>query len=578
MQTQNPLRVLVVDDDRINRSVLQAMLNKMGHESILASSGAEALSLLVLHRPDMILLDVMMPVMSGYDTARAMRQGPKGQVPIVFLTALDKPEDIIEGLHAGGDDYLHKPIHYELLKAKIKTLHERLQLLSKLSQQNERLNQYQEHFEEDRNIAVRFMNNLSGLDRISDPTIKFHLSQAEDFGGDLIAAARSPTNCLHLLLADSAGHGLASTLTIMPIVEPFYKMTAKGFEISSIVTEMNKRVRKFVKLPRYVCANIISLNMREHTLQAWNGGCPSGLVINQAGSIIHEFKSRHLPLGVVNEKQFDSSTEHYNLGNQNCSVFMCSDGVTELGSDDDHDFDLAGKLIKGYERKDCFTYIVEAVNQELHGQSALDDIAILMVDCADVSNKSSLVVSSLDLSANVLDRTDFRESIIDKASWRMHLTLTETQLKHLDVVPFLMNITNSLEVNQDDATVFLVMSELFNNALDHGLLKLDSMLKDHEEGMHIFYEERESRLKNLKNGQIEINLERLETQYGSWLRIKFHDSGDGFDFTAKNKPKEKEDKRHGRGLKLISNICEHVEFLGNGSEVVAYMDLTGKVQ
>ncbi len=578
MPTPNPLRILVVDDDRINRLVLQAMLGKMGHDSILASSGEEALALLKSENPDLVLLDVMMPVMSGYDAAREIRQGPKGQIPIVFLTALDKPEDIIEGLHAGGDDYLHKPIHYELLKAKIKTLHERLQLLSKLSIQNKQLSQYKEHIEEDRNIAVRFMNNLSALDRINDPAIKFHLSQAEDFGGDLIAAARSPTNCLHILLADSAGHGLASALTILPIVEPFYKMTEKGFDIPAIVTEMNKRVRRFVKLPRYVCANIISVNMREQTIQAWNGGCPSGLVLNQKGKIIHRFKSRLLPLGVVNEKQFDSSTEHYNIGNQTCSIFMCSDGVTELGPDEVQDFDLEEKIIKGYEQNDCLNYIIKAVNEELHGQSARDDIAILMVDCKELSNRASMDISSQVLSEKMLDGLDFADSITDKVSWKMNLILTETQLKHLEVVPFLMSITNSLEVNKDDATVFLVLSELFNNALDHVLLKLDSMLKDHEEGMHIYYEERASRLENLTNGQIEINLERLETQDGSWLSIRFHDSGDGFDFKEINKLMEKEDKRHGRGLKLITNICQHVEFQGNGSEVVAYLDLAGKVK
>lgn len=577
MSTQTPLRVLVVDDDRINRLVLQAMIGKMGHESVLASGGEEALSLLKSQNPDLVLLDVMMPVMNGYDTARAIRQEPNGQLPIVFLTSLDKPEDIIEGLQAGGDDYFHKPIHYELLQAKIKTIHERMQLLSKLSIQNKQLSQYKENLEEDRKIAVRFMDNLSGLDRLNDPKIKFHLSQAEDFGGDLIAAARSPTDCLHILLADSAGHGLASALTIMPIVEPFYKMTAKGFEIPAIVTEMNKRVRKFVKLPRYVGANIISVNMRDRTLQAWNGGCPSALVLNQEGKIIHQFTSTHLPLGVVNKKQFDSSTEHYNFGNQLCSIFMCSDGVTELGSDEDQYFNLEEKLIKGYGEKDCFNYIIQAVNQELHGQPARDDIAILMVDCTDTSNQSSLNSSSHPLSTKIVEREDFKNSIIDKVSWKMNLILTETQLKHLDVVPFLMSITSSLEVNQDDTTIFLVMSELFNNALDHGLLKLDSILKDHEEGMHIYYEERASRLANLKDGQIEINLERLESIKGSWLKIKFHDSGDGFDFIAINKLMETEDKRHGRGLKLITKICEHVEFLGNGSEIVAYLDLAGKI-
>jgi len=574
MPTNIPLRILIVDDERINCTLLQAMLRKMGHESISASSGKEALVLLSEWRPDMVLLDVMMPDMNGYDTARAMRLVAEGQVPIVFLTGLNRPEDIIEGLHAGGDDYLHKPIHYELLQAKINTLHERLKLLSKLSLQNIQLEQYKDRIEEDRNIAVRFMKNLSALDRITDSAIKFHLSQAEDFGGDLIAAARSPNNCLHVLLSDSAGHGLASAFTIMPIVEPFYRMTAKGFEISAIAAEMNKRVRKFVKLPRYVAANIISLDLREQTLRVWNGGCPDTLVLDRVGNITHRFKSKHLPLGVINENDFDSTTENYIFRGNACSVFMCSDGVTELRADQDQDLDLGGMLLRAHQEKDCFNYIIKTLGEELRGQPARDDIALLMVDCAEDLNHQPLVGSPFSLSEDTLNAIDVSEPTIDRVTWKMSLVLTAPQLKTLDVVPFLMGITSSLEVKQDDSTIFLVLSELFNNALDHGVLKLDSTLKDHG-GMQDYYEERDSRLQKLDNGQIEIELERLESHYGSWLKIKFRDSGEGFDFKAMNKSIKNEGQRYGRGIKLISSVCEQVEFQGNGSEVIAYLDLNG---
>jgi len=451
--SQVPMRILVVDDERVNRAVMQAMLRKMGHETILAGSGHEALAILTEQHPDLVLLDVMMPVLSGYDTAKAMRLTPAGQVPIVFLTALSNPEDIIEGLKAGGDDYLHKPVHYELLKAKISALYDRQQLLAKLSRQNKELGAFKEHIEDDRNIAIRFMEKLSALERITDRALRYHLLQAKDFGGDLIAAARTPDDCLHIMLADSAGHGLAAALSIMPVVEPFYKMTAKGFDISSIVEEMNKRVRKYVNLPRYVAANVVSVDFRERTIRAWNGGCPDGLILDSDGNILQRFKSSHLPLGVVNETEFDSSTEPYDFGAKQCRLFMCSDGVTELGIEEGREFDLPGLFLGCHDEEGCFDSMIQRISKELHGQEAQDDIAIVMIDCADsIDSQARQRLPEKSSEAQQESMTGF-DTMDGEAGWNMQLTLTANQLKHLDVVPLLMDIASTIEANQTDPEI-----------------------------------------------------------------------------------------------------------------------------
>ncbi len=494
-------------------------------------------------------------------------------MPVIFLTALNKPEDIIEGLHAGGDDYLHKPVNFELLGAKLKSLHERKRLLSQLSRQNKELGEYKAYIEEDRNTAVRFMERLSALERITDPAVKFNLMQAADFGGDLIAASRAPNGCLYIMLADSAGHGLAAALSIMPVVEPFYKMTAKGFDISAIVQEMNKRVRKYVSLPRYVAANVVSVDPRERSIRAWNGGCPDGLVLRTSGDILHRFVSSHLPLGVLSDNEFDSAIEHYDYGDKPCRVFMCSDGVTELGMEEGKPFDLDGLLRRCFDKPDYFKHIVQAVTEELHGRSVLDDIAMVSVDC-DLRD-SFEAAPRLEAKSHVLQQETAIEieDSVDQITWKMDITLTAAQLKHLDVVPMLMNITSTIEAGKADAAIFMVLSELFNNALDHGVLKLDSTLKQHEEGMGQYYDERNARLAGLTEGQIEIGLERIQSNYGDWLKIRFRDSGNGFDYASFNDKGAPEHQRHGRGLSLLTALCDILEYGGNGSEVVAYLDL-----
>jgi two-component system OmpR family response regulator len=102
-------RILVVDDSPTARASIRLMLADEGHTVIEAASGQEALDLLSGKLPDLILLDIVMPEIDGIETCRRIRSDPfMTQLPIVFLTAKDRPHDIAKGLDAGGDDFVSK--------------------------------------------------------------------------------------------------------------------------------------------------------------------------------------------------------------------------------------------------------------------------------------------------------------------------------------------------------------------------------------------------------------------------------------------------------------------------------------
>ena len=113
------MKVLVVDDSAVEQVRLKALLSKLGHEIELASNGVDALETYAATQPDLILLDVMMPVMDGLETARRIRALPVPWTPIVFLSSNIEPEDIASGIEAGGDDYLSKPVNSVVLGAKL---------------------------------------------------------------------------------------------------------------------------------------------------------------------------------------------------------------------------------------------------------------------------------------------------------------------------------------------------------------------------------------------------------------------------------------------------------------------------
>ncbi|MCP4111114.1 MAG: PleD family two-component system response regulator [Desulfobacteraceae bacterium] len=115
-------RILIVDDTPKNIQVLGTILKQEGYQVNVARNGLEALKMVCKVFPDLILLDIIMPEMDGYDTCKTLKQAPETKdIPIIFLTAKTETEDIVKGFQAGGVDYISKPFNATELLARIHT-------------------------------------------------------------------------------------------------------------------------------------------------------------------------------------------------------------------------------------------------------------------------------------------------------------------------------------------------------------------------------------------------------------------------------------------------------------------------
>jgi diguanylate cyclase (GGDEF)-like protein len=125
------MKILVVDDSSTIRAGLRVQLARMHHEVIEAENGEQAVDKWNRDRPDLVLIDVLMPVMDGYEAARRMRAiGQDDWVPIIFLSSQEGDQDLERAIEAGGDDYLVKPVSAVVLGAKIRAMH-RLEIMRK---------------------------------------------------------------------------------------------------------------------------------------------------------------------------------------------------------------------------------------------------------------------------------------------------------------------------------------------------------------------------------------------------------------------------------------------------------------
>lgn len=154
------VNILVIDDNQENLKVVSTYLKEKGYKIALALNGASALKILDENKIDLILLDIMMPEMDGFEVCKRLKGNPKTQeIPVIFLTAKNDTEDIVKGFQLGGVDYITKPFKKEELYARVKNHAQIKQIKDML----------RERMEESIKSRDMFMRTLYDLSKIIDP-------------------------------------------------------------------------------------------------------------------------------------------------------------------------------------------------------------------------------------------------------------------------------------------------------------------------------------------------------------------------------------------------------------------------
>ncbi|MCZ6450032.1 MAG: response regulator [Deltaproteobacteria bacterium] len=167
-----PAKILVVDDVAKNVKLLVDLLTVKGYSAVSASSGREALAKVEAEQPDLVLLDVVMPEMSGYEVCRKIRENPATEIlPVVMVTALDPGEERTKGLDSGADDFLTKPINQAELLARVRSLLRIKELYGTIQAQAAQLLEWNNTLEHQVQEQVTQLERLGRLKRFFSPQL-----------------------------------------------------------------------------------------------------------------------------------------------------------------------------------------------------------------------------------------------------------------------------------------------------------------------------------------------------------------------------------------------------------------------
>lgn len=378
-----PLKILAVDDTEMNISLLERFFRKLGHEMVVATNGQEAVECFEAERPDIILMDVMMPVMDGYDATREIRKRSGDQwIPIIFMSAKSAIEDQVMGLEAGGDDYLTKPVNMRILAAKIKAMQRIVEMRSALAVQAKALEVYQANAEEEKYLGNVLMERMTRASDESDESVSRWLLPAEHMSGDLVASCRGEDGRLYVMVADATGHGLLAAMMQIPVSQTFYHMTNRGYSLSRIVSSINSQLRVLVPRDRFVAATLIMIDARNQLIEIWNGSGPEALFLDENRNVVHRFASNAAPLGVMPEEHFEAHTQVYQWAVAG-ELLACSDGAIDALNDDEQPFgeERFEQSLSQHRDKTACAAVTEALQEYLNGGSAQDDITVVSIRC-----------------------------------------------------------------------------------------------------------------------------------------------------------------------------------------------------
>jgi len=381
--------ILVVDDNEMNRDMLSRRLARRKHTVITAKNGQEALDLIGKKSFDLIILDVMMPGISGIEVLKILRESFSAtDLPIIMATAKSESEDIVEALKLGANDYVTKPLNFPVVLARVGT-----QLSLKNSQ--DALKSAHDRMKLDLDAAAEIQQKLLpyNLPEIDPFVIAWKFYPCDELAGDFLNIFQLNENEIGIYIVDVMGHGVPAALlsfsvsrNLFPLAGPDSIVLNSGdtpgvVSPAEVLTKLNTLYPFQTNKDRFFTILYGVLDIRNGQFRYSSAGHPGPLIISSDQSV-KEIRSAGFPIGIVGEPDYKETTITLDPGDR---MYLYSDGFIEERNKDGDLFDI-NQLQESIKRNYPLTLVKSLENtvnaiMAWHGSEHLsDDLSIIGVE------------------------------------------------------------------------------------------------------------------------------------------------------------------------------------------------------
>jgi len=327
-------KILIVDDVAVLRTLIKTCLMKAGFTNLhMAESGAQALEVLEEIRPDLLILDIVMPGIDGFEVCRKIRNTPHyANMPILIQTGMEATQERAEVFEVGASDLISKPINVYELVARVK-----LQLHNLILQRRDR--SYQKRMEQELNSARVIQESLlptteviSAVEKKMGMQIQSHWRASSELGGDLWGMQQIDDNRLGFFIIDFSGHGVVSALNTFRLHTLINESKMDWRDPKACVQAVNLHLTKVLSVEQFATLFWGVIDEQENTLTYASAAAPPVVLCRDGDVPGTEFlDTSGLPVGIMSSYEYDNRVVDFP---HNSFVFVYSDALIESPDQD----------------------------------------------------------------------------------------------------------------------------------------------------------------------------------------------------------------------------------------------------
>ena len=374
MKQLSDCRVLLVDDAKANLDILVEGL-KSDHKLSLALNGEMALQIAARTPPDLVLLDIVMPGLDGYEVCRRMRQMPEtSEVPIMFLSSLEEVQNKTRGFEAGANDYLTKPFDMLEVKARVRSL------LKAKAYSDAVKEQIASELRVAREIQMGMLpHDFSGVEKIYGVEFGAVLEPAREVGGDLYGVCAAAPERLLVFLGDVSGKGIPASMFMVRAISLARLLAREIAEPEKILARLNDELAADNPSGMFVTFICAVFEPNSGRLKMANAGHCRPVILHDGQPPRWAVKNLGTALGFEPGLEFERTDLRLHTGD---ALVLYSDGVTEAFNTQEELYgdqrllaDAAG--LSGQSAPGITASLLQKVRAFAGGAPQSDDIAIL---------------------------------------------------------------------------------------------------------------------------------------------------------------------------------------------------------